>query len=269
MSQLSLEKQTQDVKHNELPVVEGENFIKSPSGVEVHCEVTPEISKDIEEPDQTVKEGMDTLLLSTKDTSSDHNGTSDPFIEKSEQTKETSLPGEETESHTPCISESDELNVQLKTTDDKSADEKPTEDDTSSNLTNKVASEQEGLKIEGSVEENFNTSAEKASHESIITPGETVTKEVHEELKEAELFEKEQSTTCALVNEDKHVENRAESLHVGPENIDSLEEQSRDVTLNGNTTKAEEAKIDEDNEYKECLEVWITVAFPFIKYLKK
>lgn len=101
---------------------------------------------------------------------------------------------------------------------------------------------------------------EKASHESIITPGEAITKEVDGELEEAELSENERSTTCTLLNEDKHVENHAEPLHVGTESIDSApEEQSRDVTLHGNATEEEEAAIDADNEHKESLEVWITV----------
>lgn len=70
MSKLSLEKHTlRDGQFNEHPTVEGENFLRPPSTGEVDHEVnnvTPDVSKVTEEPEQAVKDGTDALLPSSK-----------------------------------------------------------------------------------------------------------------------------------------------------------------------------------------------------------
>ncbi|KAH6791039.1 hypothetical protein C2S51_006045 [Perilla frutescens var. frutescens] len=426
VSKLPLEKQTQDDKYNELPAVEGENFLRPPSTGEVHGEVynvspdqtvkdgtklsdqpvelATEEETSVEEIQKNVEESNSTEIVTSdpdaddakvvtqlsKDTSIDHHGTNESYTENialnMEISQETSPPSEETESHAPCISEVEELNVQVKTTDNKSADKKPTEEDMSCNLTNEVSeegesdqnmvtSEKKALANEKSAEDNSNTAAEEGSQENststeMITtleasnsdklqsksdlnssfskeedfgvPFENTLSESHgdtecqsktlkdvatdhsgpklteksenslipaedshiehdehleveserfpltevpaggtndnvpaaadnvkdddEDHKGAELSEKEPSTACTLVKEDRHIKNPAESLLVAPENIEvsnlsqeksiegPLEEQSTNTTLHGNTIEAEEATVDTVDRQKESLE---------------
>lgn len=147
---------------------------------------SPVVASVIDDPEMDEAKVVTQL---SKDTSSDHHGTNDSSRENvaltEEIIQETNLANEETEADKACISEAEELNVQVKTTDNKHADEKPTEEDISSDLTNevcekeevgqnKMSSEQEVLENERSIEDNFNTSADEASHE-YSTSGETIT----------------------------------------------------------------------------------------------
>ncbi|KAL1536490.1 microtubule-associated protein futsch-like isoform X1 [Salvia divinorum] len=112
-------------------------------------------------------DGTEVATKLPKDTSSDHHGTNDSSTTDvaltEEILQEADLPSRETESHTPCISEAEEPNFQVKTTDNKYVDEKPTEEDIPCIIRNevskeaksdhnKIASEQDELENERSVE---------------------------------------------------------------------------------------------------------------------
>ncbi|XP_042065000.1 protein piccolo-like isoform X1 [Salvia splendens] len=223
MSEVPQENQNQDDKHNELPMVKGENFLKSPVTSEVHSEangVAPDASKVVEPAEESqqnvevsnnkdgdedrgvVREEKCSMVSSvavapemkagdiidachiddaagvtqlSKETSNDHHGSYDSSTAENvalpkEILLESSLVSKETEPRTPCISQSEKLNLQSESTDDKFTNGKPTKEDLSSNLTLYP----EPIENERSVEYDFNTTAEKASHED-ISPQETIT----------------------------------------------------------------------------------------------
>ncbi|XP_042030276.1 microtubule-associated protein futsch-like isoform X2 [Salvia splendens] len=98
--------------------------------------------------DTHVNPGMDDTEVATKlpkGTSSDHHGTNDSsttdIVLTEEILQEADLVSRETESHTPCISEGEEPNFQVKTTDNKSVDEKPTDEDIPCIIKNEVSKE--------------------------------------------------------------------------------------------------------------------------------
>ncbi|KAL1564231.1 hypothetical protein AAHA92_06601 [Salvia divinorum] len=412
VSEVPQEKQNQVDKHNELLMVKDvSKVVESTEESQQNAEVSNNMDGDEDidvvpekcsmdssvaiAPKMKVRDTIDVshtddavgVTQLSKETSNDHHGKYDSSTENVALTKEilleSSLMGEETESHTPCILKSEKLNLQSKSSDDKSADGKPREEDLLSNLTNKMALYQDPIENERSVEYNFNTTAEKESHKN-ISPQETITtlelntplskeeetfaqrgdklvtisedhashskktlSESHgdvecqsqtpedvatchnepklveqfevsspvqvedaqierdwhfeeeserlplievstegptenvalvsmdnvkdmEDLKEVESFENEQNTSI-LVKEDMHKGDLAESFHVSPENIEvsdlsqednvkaPQEEQSRNVTLQGNTIKANEATINADDRHKESLEFFPTI----------
>ncbi|XP_047954458.1 microtubule-associated protein futsch isoform X2 [Salvia hispanica] len=120
--------------------------------------------------DTLVYPDMDDTEVATKlpkYTSSDNHGINDSSTTDvaltEEILQEADLVSRETESRTPCISEGEEPNFQVKTTDNKSVDEKPTEEDIpciirnevskeGNSDQNKITSEQDELENERSVE---------------------------------------------------------------------------------------------------------------------
>ncbi|XP_047947982.1 biorientation of chromosomes in cell division protein 1-like 1 isoform X4 [Salvia hispanica] len=192
VSEVPQENQDQDDKHNELPMIKGEDFLKSPLTNEVRSEangVTPDASKVVESaeesqqnvevsnnkddeedrgvvpeekcsmvssvavaPEMKVGDTIDAhhkddaagVTQVSKETNNDHHGTENVAL-ANEILLESSLMSKETESHTPCISESEKMDIQSKS-----------------------------IENERSVEHDLNTTAEKESHEE-ISPQETIT----------------------------------------------------------------------------------------------
>lgn len=183
----------------------------------------------------------------SKDTSSDHHGTNDSFAE--DVLTEEIL--QKTESHTPCISEGSkdkEPYIQVTTTDNKSADEKPTEDDISCNLTNEVSkegeselnkmtSEQEELENNKSVENN-------TSGEAIITLESSNSDELRSKSdlnsslpNEEESAAQKTSEDAATDYSDTKVTEKSEEISAVPvedsqtDHIEHLEEESEGLPL--------------------------------------
>ncbi|KAI3474916.1 hypothetical protein Pfo_030227 [Paulownia fortunei] len=258
INKLPQEEKTQADTPNGPPTVEGENFLRTPSIGEVHCEGT-------EKPDQTVKD--ETEILRLRNPKLDDQPLE---IAANEETSSKRIQQNAEESNG-----SDKDEDRGVTTNDYTGDGKTTEEDISCNLTsaskegegdqNKMTSEWEGLGNERNFAENLDTAAEKAGQENstvmetithatsdsdefqskkdlnssfckeedipiqkgdraVTTPEdsgillENTVKDEDEDLSKAQLFENEKNTST-LLKEDAQTEKPVESLHVAPENI--------------------------------------------------